>query len=274
MTLSRSRSLIGSAAGLRRLQTVAVAFVLSFAVAAPGAYAQGKEQSQAKKPQHSNVLPITITGVVVQGTQLVANALVGTQQVQIPLTLTPQANPNNPACPILDLAIGEIHLTLLGLNVDTSPICLEITAQPGPGQLLGNLLCNIANLLNGGLDIGSIVNALPQEDQATFTGALTQVLNGAFSQITSSTAVTNASCNILNLSIGPLELNLLGLVVELDDCNNGPVTVDITATPGGGLLGDLLCDLGNLLNPPGKPNQRAVLGALREIIRLIGGLVG
>jgi hypothetical protein len=55
-------------------------------------------------------------------------------------------------------------------------------------------------------------------------------------------------CDILNLSLGPVELNLLGLVVILDDCEGGPVTVDITAVEGGGLLGDLLCGIAGLLD--------------------------
>jgi hypothetical protein len=32
--------------------------------------------------------------------------------------------------------------------VDLNQIVLDITAQAGPGNLLGNLLCAIANLLN------------------------------------------------------------------------------------------------------------------------------
>jgi hypothetical protein len=53
------------------------------------------------------------------------------------------------SCQILDLTIGPIHLDLLGLVVDTNAIHLNITAQQGPGNLLGNLLCGVANLLNG-----------------------------------------------------------------------------------------------------------------------------
>ena len=52
------------------------------------------------------------------------------------------------ACPILRLDIGRIHLDLLGLVIDLAPIHLNITAQSGPGKLLGNLLCALANLLN------------------------------------------------------------------------------------------------------------------------------
>jgi hypothetical protein len=45
-------------------------------------------------------------------------------------------------------------------------------------------------------------------------------------------------CPVLNLVLGPLNLNLLGLVVDLNR-----VTLTITATPGGGALGDLFCTL-------------------------------
>src|SRR5829696_1215409 len=39
-------------------------------------------------------------------------------------------------------------LELLGLKVHLDKVVLDITAQSGPGNLLGNLLCAIANLLN------------------------------------------------------------------------------------------------------------------------------
>lgn len=57
----------------------------------------------------------------------------------------------------------------------------------------------------------------------------------------------DAECPILNLALGPVNLDLLGLQVNLDDCNGGPVTVDITAVEGGGLLGDLLCGISGAL---------------------------
>ena len=44
--------------------------------------------------------------------------------------------------------------------------------------------------------------------------------------------------------LGPLDLNLLGLVVQLYGPNrNQPVMLTITSTPGGGVLGDLFCGL-------------------------------
>lgn len=52
-------------------------------------------------------------------------------------------------CPVLNLDIGQIHLNLLGLDVSLAAISLDIVAQPGPGQLLGNLLCAVVHLLDG-----------------------------------------------------------------------------------------------------------------------------
>jgi hypothetical protein len=65
-------------------------------------------------------------------------------------------------CTILDLTIQPIDLNLLGLVVHTDTIHLEITAQSGPGNLLGNLLCDVANLLNNNGSLSQIVALLNQ----------------------------------------------------------------------------------------------------------------
>ena len=66
------------------------------------------------------------------------------------------------SCQILRLSIGTIDLNLLGLTVHLNPVLLIINAVPGPGNLLGNLLCAIVNLLNGGGPLAQIVNLLNQ----------------------------------------------------------------------------------------------------------------
>lgn len=66
-----------------------------------------------------------------------------------PATLRARGGPTQPTCPILTLDIGEINLNLLGLVVNLQPVHLTITAVSGSGNLLGNLLCALANLLNG-----------------------------------------------------------------------------------------------------------------------------
>ena len=49
---------------------------------------------------------------------------------------------------------------------------------------------------------------------------------------------------MLNLILGPLHLNLLGLVVDLNQ-----VHLTITADPSGGVLGSLFCGLANTKIP-------------------------
>ena len=51
------------------------------------------------------------------------------------------------------------------------------------------------------------------------------------------------TCEILELTLGPLDLNLLGLEIHLDT-----VHLTIDANPLGGLLGQLLCAIANLLS--------------------------
>jgi hypothetical protein len=73
---------------------------------------------------------------------------------------------------------------------------------------------------------------------------------------------------ILDLTLGPLDLNLLGLRVQLNQ-----VHLVIRAIPGGGLLGDLLCAVANLLNPAGGiTDLTAFLTALTDLLNALGGL--
>jgi hypothetical protein len=54
------------------------------------------------------------------------------------------------ACDILHLVLGPLDLDLLGLQIHLDRIVLDIVAVPGPGNLLGNLLCALVGLLDDG----------------------------------------------------------------------------------------------------------------------------
>lgn len=264
LTLSKCRSGIAL-----RVGTLALVCAASIALAAPDAYAQ---QGRGKKPTTFNVVPVMITGVSTSGGQLVANGLVGTTPFQAPITVAVQPAQDGATCPILNLSLAPIHLSLLGLNVDTSAICLDVTAIEG-GGLLGDLLCAVANLLNGGTPLADVLAGLTEQQRTDLGAGLTQVLNQAvFVPLSNSDALQGATCEVLSLALGPIDLNLLGLRVELDDCANGPVTIDVTATEGGGLLGDLLCSLTDLLN--GNASRTGILAVLRNITSVLGGLLG
>jgi len=91
-----------------------------------------------------------------------------------------------------------------------------------------------------------------------------------------------ATCPVLNLVLGPIDLNLLGLRVQLGGPGpngqlNQPIVLRITAIQGGGLLGDLLCGLTGALKQPGaltqlNQNLQQLVGALNGLLGLFGGL--
>ena len=55
------------------------------------------------------------------------------------------------SCDLLRLVLGPLDLDLLGLEVHLNRVVLTVVATPGPGNLLGNLLCDVAGLLDDGL---------------------------------------------------------------------------------------------------------------------------
>jgi len=68
-------------------------------------------------------------------------------------------------CPILHLTLGPLDLNLLGLTVHLNQVVLDITAISGPGNLLGNLLCAIAGLLDGTGTLTQLNQLLAQLNQ-------------------------------------------------------------------------------------------------------------
>jgi hypothetical protein len=108
----------------------------------------------------------------------VKNRKVTRHGVAIPATATKTAGaqaaqlPQPPSCAILHLELGPLDLNLLGLRVQLNRVVLDITAVPGPGNLLGNLLC----ALTGILDPGGLADAL--DDLAAALDAVLAILRG------------------------------------------------------------------------------------------------
>ena len=182
----------------------------------------------------------------------------------------PQVPPG--VCSILHLELAPIDLDLLGLHVDTSPICLDLTAMQG-GGLLGDLLCSLA----GGdlLALGDLLGT----GEGNLADGLTEILNTALGrgqqgpaaqQVPGVEDICDGDFEVLDLAVGPIDLNLLGLMVSLDDCTGGPVQVCVSASQGQGLLGDLLVGLlgGGLLDGIN-------LGLIEDLLdAILGGLGG
>jgi len=143
-------------------------------------------------------------------------------------------------CDVLNLNLGPLHLELLGLIVDLNQVVLTIKADSN-GGLLGSLLCGLAG--GGGLLTGLPTTAAQLTKVAQTSGlaagpALTVPLAAVAAQAA-------AVCTVLDLTLGPLDVNLLGLMVHLGGGATGadPVHLTITADPTKGLLGSLLCSL-------------------------------
>jgi hypothetical protein len=165
---------------MKRL-ALATLFFVSTAMIAPATTtlaAQGQGQGQNR----AQALAIPITGSGGGGTfvgtfqlqRFVANGsaltavglLTGTvtdasgKATGIARTLALPAALVDPTCEILHLDLGPLNLDLLGLQIDLSRIVLDITAQSGAGNLLGNLLCGVANLLNNPSGLANNLNRI------------------------------------------------------------------------------------------------------------------
>jgi hypothetical protein len=96
------------------------------------------------------------------------NRHVAAQQVAVPMGApTPgMTKAALTACPVLHLVLGPLNLNLLGLRVTLNQVVLDITAIPGAGNLLGNLVCSVANLLNTqsilGQELTGLLNIVQQ----------------------------------------------------------------------------------------------------------------
>ena len=194
---------------------------------------------------------LTIAEGTISGT--IAGLPFETDIVNFALQLVPGVIPDGGTCSVLDLELGPIDLSLLGLNVNTSRICLEVTAIQG-GGVLGDLLCGLAG---GDLDL---LDGLP----AVLSAVLTDALASATPPPAGAADVCEGECEILDLALGPVDLTLLGLNVLLDDCEGGPVLLCVSASAGEGLLGDLLCGLagGGIL--PDLGNLEGLIGAVTD----------
>ncbi len=142
----------------------------------------------------------------------------------------------------------------------TAPLSVPITGA-APNTFVGDFnIQRFANQNGTLVAIGTLVGTLT--DGATGTGSSV----AAPVAIPVNTQATTATCEILNLVLGPLDLSLLGLQVHLDQ-----VVLNITAVPGAGnLLGNLLCAIAGLLDGPGP---LAGLAALHNnLLALLGSL--
>jgi hypothetical protein len=145
-------------------------------------------------------------------------------------------------CDVLSLTLGPLRLELLGLIVELNQVVLTIKAD-SEGGLLGQLLCGLAG---GGIATPKVATALTRKAQTSGL-ATPQVATVQPLTVQDLPPVPEGVCTVLDLVLGPIHLELLGLIVDLNQLH-----LRITADPEGGLLGSLLC--------PGIAGQPAAAG--------------
>jgi len=273
--------------GLEQREVMSAPATLAAPALAPALVGQAQTGSVAQQLfQALNIKITKITNVGFQNgqLQLVANGTwLNGQSFPLPLNLNLTADPPvNGACPILHLDLGPLNLNVLGLNVNLDNckggnVTVDITAQHG--ALLGDLLCDVGNLLNSGTPLGALTT--PQ------LGALTTVLNDVLggSGLGRPSALAGAtlggmgngqagpqgnghSCPILNVDLEQgLHLNLLGLAVD-----TSPICLDVTAQRGpGNLLGNLLCSVSHLLDNQNLLGNANLIG---QILNRLDNVLG
>ena len=182
----------------------------------------------------------------------------------------------------------RIHLIASGMFVFLMGIALllPVSALAASTTSSANAASTVTNRLTGIPVTGTTTNGSTFKGRMNVTSFANQagnlVANGTLSgtlknsagkvigtvtnqAVTLPTTISQASCTILNLVVGPINLNLLGLVVTTNQ-----ITLNITANPAGGLLGQLLCDVANLLSGGLSTNLNAIVADLNSIIAALG----
>jgi hypothetical protein len=214
---------------------LAAAILPSAASAAPGVVYAGT----AATPQGRLAVQVDVTrfratksGTVADGVATATLRGLG----QLPTTVRKKvtlAAARGGRCTILTLTLDTLDLTLLGLNVHLDKVDLKVTGRRR-GGVLGSLFCSLAGAK---VKASRVAAAARLTKEIRRSGTVRPI---GFSVPVTAVAAQAPSCNVLDLVLGPLNVNLLGLYVDLNR-----VHLTITANPTGGVLGSLFCGLAN-----------------------------
>ena len=140
------------------------------------------------------------------------------------------------------------------------------------GKFAGTLFITKFVKNGNGIDAIGTLNATSTDVSGVSRNIVTQVawplnlaaMSASGADVAPAAISAQAVCDILHLVLGPLHLDLLGLVIDLNQ-----VELDITAVSGAGnLLGNLLCAITGLLDGP------TTAGILSQISNLLNQLLG
>lgn len=145
----------------------------------------------------------------------------------------------------------------------TSTVTGTFTNSDGTGTFAGTFTPSKFSVVNGVLYATGVLKGTLTDADGTQLGTVDQTVTDKV-ETNSAAAAQPLACSVLNLTLGPLNLNLLGLVVTLNQ-----VHLTITAVPGAGnLLGNLLCAITNLLNSGGSLTTLSAL--LNSLLAALG----
>ena len=134
------------------------------------------------------------------------------------------------SCRVLHLLLDQLNLKLLGLTAHLDRVTLDITGNRR-GGVLGALFCRLARGASNGPNTARVLNAALRRHPQ-------RAVRFSASMSPAHSAAASPTCQVLDLIVGPLNLQLLGLVVDLQK-----VHLNVLATRGEGKLGDLFCQL-------------------------------
>jgi len=201
----------------------------------------------------------TASGVVADGT-LTGKLRSGTSvsRDSAPVRFSVAAARRGRRCNVITLRLAPLDLELLGAQVTTSHISLDVYARRG--RVLGDLFCALSHAKVTFPRSARVARAL----NSRLDGRSLRVFSASSSLPASTAQAQPQTCQVLKLILGPLHLDLLGLVVDLyGKTRSDPVIVTINGQPDKGLLGQLLCGLaggGGVTNLAGLQSLLSGLG--------------
>ena len=228
-------------------------------VDASGASANAATSSMLSMRAKITSFRATASGVVADG-RLTGKLRSGTSVSRdgAPVRFRVAAKHRGGRCDVITLRLAPLDLELLGVQVQTSHINLDVYARKG--RVLGDLFCALAHAKVTFPRAARVARAL----NSRLDGRSLRVLAASTSLRAGAVQAQPQSCQVLKLVLGPLHLDLLGLVVDLyGKTHNDPVIVTINAQPDRGLLGQLLCGLaggGGVTNLAGLQSLLSSLG--------------
>jgi hypothetical protein len=245
---------------MKRVQLM-VGIGTALALAAPATAGAARTSKLSMRAKITN-FRATPTGVVANG--VLSGRLRSGRRVshdRAPVRFRVAARRRGQRCDVITLRLAPLDLELLGAQVQTSHISLDVYARKG--RVLGDLFCALAHAKITFPRVARAMNRRLAGRPLRVMAASQSLPAGSLSP--SASVAQAQTCQVLKLVLGPLHLDLLGLVVDLyGKTKRDPVVVLINAQPDKGLLGQVLCGIA------GGGGGISSLGGLQGLLSSLG----